>query len=248
MSETPVRIVDIAGAKARILELAHPNPAAPDALILVSPLVLCWAYLPTLHELSRSFRTRVVELPGCGASSKLSVPWSFEHYSDWLAAFIQHESLTRPLIIGHSNSAPIALLLAAQHPHLVSELVLCDAVGADLTFSLPRTILMRFFDALLEPGLTFRACWHLPYNMLRHTRNFLNQVRLSARFDIRLFTRQFRTPTTLAWGKRDFTMPHRCLQIYQRHIPHARTVISETGSHDWLITNAREFAQRLTHS
>ena len=42
-------------------------------------------------------------------------------------------------------------------------------------------------------------------------------------------------------------MPVRCAHLLKEHAPHAQLYISESGSHDWLITHPDEFANALAN-
>src|SRR5437762_8923634 len=100
--------------------------AGPAVVLLASPLVLASSYRSTLAHLIADFHVFVVELPGSGHALPLPQPWSMQQYADWLPGLFDALELPQPIVIGHSNSAAIALLLAADHPSRVSQLVLAD--------------------------------------------------------------------------------------------------------------------------
>ncbi|MFY0526083.1 alpha/beta fold hydrolase [Archangium gephyra] len=53
-----------------------------------------------------------------------------------------------------------------------------------------------------------------------------------------------RMPVLLAWGRRDHTMPLSCAERLRERLPHARVYVG-AGSHDWLITDSREFTRAV---
>jgi pimeloyl-ACP methyl ester carboxylesterase len=124
----------------------------------------------------------------------------------------------------------------------ITRLVLADAVGADMAFSLRRVIIARGLDALLEPELTLTGWSHVLFNAVFHLPNFINQVRLSARIDVTACARNIRIPTLLAWGGRDHTMPLRCARLFESILPSLRRYVSPQGSHDWIVDRPAEFA------
>jgi pimeloyl-ACP methyl ester carboxylesterase len=149
------------------------------------------------------------------------------------------------ILIGHSNSGGVALSLAATHPNRIAGLVLVDAIGADQLHSVTRVVLARGLDGLLELKLTISALHHVALNLLRHTRTFLHQVKVAARADLTGSAARVAVPTLVAWGRWDFTMPLRCARLMHAQIPHSALYVSATGSHEWLVTNSREFAHAL---
>lgn len=76
------------------------------------------------------------DLRGRGDSDKPEEGYSVPIHADDLLALIDTLGLERPIIIGHSLGALIALYFAAHHPDKLSKLVLIDA-GAPLPWSRP---------------------------------------------------------------------------------------------------------------
>lgn len=101
-----------------------------------------WA--PLAARLSATHRVHLVQLAGFAGE-----PWAHgdgpfvQPEVDELARYIREAGLDRPAVIGHSMGALSGLLLAQQHPELVSKLMSVD--------SLP------FFSALFGPGVTAEA-------------------------------------------------------------------------------------------
>jgi pimeloyl-ACP methyl ester carboxylesterase len=237
------RDVDIDGERGYVTEMGG---RGPTIVLLPSMLVLGRSYARLTRILCRRFRVTVVEMPGCGHGSVLSEPWSFERYAQWLAKLLeQTPGLDRPTVIGHSNSGPVALIVAATKPEVIGKLVIVDGVGAERSNSLLRVLAGRAFDALLELRLTFWGFHHILFNTLRHWRNFWNQVWLAVRYDVTGYASRVKAPTLVAWGRRDHTVPVRGRDALARVVPGAATYTSATGSHDWLITNAEECAEAL---
>jgi pimeloyl-ACP methyl ester carboxylesterase len=237
----PTRVLQIAGYRTFLREAG----VGPPLLLLPSMLVLSRSYRPIIRELANSFHVLCPEFPGIGHGQTIEQPWSFEEYADFLVSFLDSMNLDRASIIGHSNSGPLAIIFAAEHPQRVSQLILADSIGADQLFSLPRVFVGRAIDAALEFTLSIAGFHHILYNLFAHPRNFFNQVGLSAETDIIAPARRVTSPTLIAWGARDNTMPLRCGVLLHQTIAGSDVKISPTGSHDWLITNPVEFAAAL---
>jgi pimeloyl-ACP methyl ester carboxylesterase len=102
----------------------------------------------------------------------------------------------------------------------------------------------RLVDACFEWGLNLRAWWHILYNALRHPRSFFHQVKVGCRAALLRWAPQVRIPVLLAWGKRDHTMPLPCAERLRERMPRALVYVG-AGSHDWLITDSREFTRAV---
>lgn len=232
------RFVQVRGLRARVTEVGQ----GPRLLLLPSMLVLADSYEWLLRRLALRHRVTLIEMPGCGRGARLERPWGFGQYADWLAAYLT-EAEAGPLpMVGHSNSGAVAMILAARRPQLVSRLVLADPVGLDMRLSLPAVLAGRAVDALRELPLSVWGFGQPLYNLVRHTRNCLNQIALAAWSDLCDVAREIRVPALLAWGAADRTVPLSCLRLARRLIPHAQVHVARAGSHDWLITHARVFA------
>lgn len=235
------QFVDVDGRRVAYVQTG--DPGGEPAVLVASMLVVVGSYNRTTDELAkRGFRVTTVELPGSGWSSHVDRPWSFERYADFVPALLDALRVDVPTLIGHSNSAAVALLTAARHPRRVSRLVLGDSVGADPRATVPRLVLGRLLDGLIEAKLSFQGWHHVAGNALRHPRNLLNQIRLSARTDLRPDASRVDVPVLLAWGRRDWTTLPRSLHELQRVLPNASTYVSPTGSHDWMVDHPEEFA------
>ncbi|NMO21675.1 alpha/beta hydrolase [Pyxidicoccus fallax] len=235
-----VHRVEVAGATAH----CHVAGEGPDLVLLASPLVRARTYRPLLWRLARHFRVTVVELPGSGRASPVRRPWAVPEYAAWTAELVPRLAPTRPWLLGHSDSGAIALLVAAWCPERVRGLVLADTVGARRKRSVPRVVLARFLDGLLEPGLDVRAGWHLLSNVLKHTRSFFHRVRESSRVDVLTFASWVSVPTLVAWGRHDHAMPPDCARRLASRLPRAKLYLGP-GSHDALITRPRSFARAV---
>jgi pimeloyl-ACP methyl ester carboxylesterase len=146
-------------------------------------------------------------------------------------------------LVGHSNSAGIALVAGATLPAgRLRRLVLADAVGAVESPSYFRVLVGRAVDGLLEPGLSLTGWHHLVYNAIRHRRNFFGQIKASVEQDLRAYAPRVGVPTLVAWGARDHTMPPRCADVLANLLPRPYRYLCRTGSHDWIITHPVEFA------
>ncbi|MGK4004035.1 alpha/beta fold hydrolase [Sorangium sp. So ce1036] len=232
--------VEVEGARAHMLEAG----AGAPIVLLASPLVCTRTYLPLVHLLARQARVIAVDLPGAGRSSRLAAPWTFERYGRWTRRFLDRLTLDSITLVGHSNSGAIALLAAAGAPGPIARLVLADTVGARRARSVPRVLLARGLDALLEPLLSLRAAPHFLGNLLRHPAAMLAHIRAGSLTQVLDRAPEVEVPTLLAWGRHDRTMPLDGAERLRRALPSAAVVVGP-GRHDWMLTHRAAFARAL---
>jgi len=93
-------------------------------------------YQAVADDLARDHQVYAYDLRGRGDSAKPEQGYSVPIHAADLAQLIDTWELERPIVIGHSLGALIALYFAAHYPDKLSKLVLVDA-GAPLPWNTP---------------------------------------------------------------------------------------------------------------
>lgn len=79
--------------------------------------------------LSPTHRVLAMDLRGRGLSDKPPTGYSLRAHGEDILALLDDQGLERPVLMGHSLGAFIALAFAAQHPQRVDRLILVDGGG-----------------------------------------------------------------------------------------------------------------------
>ena len=114
------------GVRLTVRTVAGPAANAPTAILhhgLASSQHIWDLMLPAL---SRSFRVVTFDARGHGRSAKPSAGYGFDHTVADAMAVLRATRARRPLLIGHSWGAMVALELAARHPRALGGVVLVD--------------------------------------------------------------------------------------------------------------------------
>ena len=97
------------------------------------PVLLLHGLASTCHiwdlvapALAADFRVAALDQRGHGQSAQVDDGFDFDTVSEDAAAFIRAMGMERPVIVGHSWGADVALELAAAKPDLVSGLIFVD--------------------------------------------------------------------------------------------------------------------------
>lgn len=75
---------------------------------------------------SDKYKVVALDLPGFGSSGKNRSEWTFEKYTDDINEFIKAEKLKNVILIGHSMSGDILLLMDTKYPESVIGIVGID--------------------------------------------------------------------------------------------------------------------------
>ena len=238
MTRPPPQLIEIEGHTGCFYELGQ----GPTAVVLISPFSQVAVYWPTIRALASHFRVVTLEMPGCGCGSKLNPSWDFHRYARWAAAFLQDRGLADVTLIGHSNGAAIAAILAAADPRRLRHLVLADSVGGDGPHYYPDVLAGAAVCAAFELRFALRLIPRGLQNLRRHPRTILRQLQLGVKADLRPIAPTIRVPTLIAWGGQDCVMPIRDAAKLRQRLPRADLYVCHRGNHDWLIEIPSEFA------
>jgi pimeloyl-ACP methyl ester carboxylesterase len=88
-----------------------------------------FCFQPLADELSSTHRVISYDLRGRGDSDKPENGYSLSIHAQDLADIIDALELERPVVLGHSLGAMIALYFAANYPEKLSKLILMDGGG-----------------------------------------------------------------------------------------------------------------------
>jgi len=244
-------LIRLAGAFGRYSLYGEGAPRQAT-LLIVSPVAGLSAYERTARELAHPIHGApqccyVLELPGGESTPRLPEKWTFAQYAEWVAAWMESVGLNYArALIGHSNSGPVAMELAARWPERVGHLLLVGSIGAE-----PRRSLFHFsltYAQGVESEGTFplRAFWVLLGNLIKQTTALWHQRGLALSITVESLAKRVQSPTTLLWGRHDHAAgleaPHTLVRWLGGK---ARIVWSETGGHDWLIVQPQAFAQAV---
>ena len=96
-------------------------------MVLLHGLTGSRAYLePFAERLARTHHVVAIDLPGHGRSDALE-PFSFEAAVSLMAHAVDRVGIERPVVLGHSFGAPLAVAWAAERP--VAGVVACSPIG-----------------------------------------------------------------------------------------------------------------------
>lgn len=214
-----------------------------------------WAAV--LEELSSDFLTVAPDLPGFGDSEKPPASrfsYRVEAFSETIADLYAGLDLGPAAVVGHGLGGAIALALAAQHPELVSRLVLVDALCYESPLDIRRRIALmpviggfifkQFWGrstfrsyyrnlVLSDPGREFDGRmdeYYEVFNTPASRGSALATLRATA--DTRAVvahTARISVPTLVIWGQRDRMYPVRLGQRLAREIRGAGLQLMDTG-------------------
>ncbi len=114
------------GVRLSVRDVEGPSPGAP-ALLLHHGLASSqriWDLM--LAPLSARFRIVTYDARGHGLSEKPASGFGFDHVVEDLLAVVRATRLRRPVVVGHSWGASVALAAVARHPRSLAGAVLVD--------------------------------------------------------------------------------------------------------------------------
>jgi len=94
------------------------------ALILIHGWLGSWRYwIPTMQQLSASYRTYALDLWGFGDSGKRPSLYQFEQQVGLVRQFMESLGITKAAFVGHALGAAVSLRFAVENPNLTARLM-----------------------------------------------------------------------------------------------------------------------------
>lgn len=136
MEERPIDVRGDGGVRLTARTLTPPGRGAPGLLLLHGLASSSHIWDLMLPRLARSFRIVAYDARGHGRSGKPAVGYGFDHIVSDASSVIAATRLRRPIVVGHSWGAMVALALAAGRPRAVCGAVLVDGGVGSLARSM----------------------------------------------------------------------------------------------------------------
>ena len=157
------------------IELNYDVAGNGKAVILLNPnTVHTKLYMkPIVKLFSQNFKVYCIDRRGCGKSTR-DCELTYEESAKDIFDLIQELKLDKPVVVGFSGGASVALHLAIQYPNSISKLVLCSGSARKVN-----TRLKDFYDKLLwYPGKkNTDKFWKLIAETREITSNELNSIK-----------------------------------------------------------------------
>jgi pimeloyl-ACP methyl ester carboxylesterase len=201
------------------------------------------AYAEDISQLSTSYRVIAPKLHKFG-NTKQRV-----HI---LQKLINHLEINHVVVIGHSASGVLAVLLAYTYPQHIAGLILVDSMG--IAYGRNRQYWIRYwithvlglakrsgkrsYQALLSLASDFL------YETIRHPKASYEQAQFVTSVDVIPYLHKLTIPVLILWGKQDDLTPVADSFVFLQEAKHVELDIVN-GNHDWLKLHPRVFAEKV---
>jgi pimeloyl-ACP methyl ester carboxylesterase len=223
------------------------NPAWPAVVLLHGAGGSHLGWPPGLRRLA-NFPVVGVDLPGHGRSQP-SGHSSIKAYAAEVVALLNHQEITRAILIGHSMGGAIAQTLALNHPELVAGLVL---IGTGPRLPVSNLILeqtLTNFTAVIDFVTRYSWSPDAPAPLKQRAYDILVQTPPSVlygdfvacnAFNATDQLGQIAVPTLVIAGSIDKMAPPKFGRALAEQIPQARLHVVENGGHMMMLEQAGE--------
>lgn len=223
-----------------------------------------------LAVLEQDFCLHIIDLPGHGRSAPLTEGFNLSSVSDVLYQYARSRLAGPACWLGWSLGGMLAANIAAQHPEIVTRLVL---VSCSLRFcktgnwphAIDAAVLELFADQLRKDyRTTLSRFLALQFKGDDHAREGLRNLReqlfvygepdrqsldqglkILLQDDLRLLAGKISQPLQLIGGEYDSLTPAAALEAIASEFDQARLVIIKSAGHAPFISHAEDFQQQL---
>jgi pimeloyl-ACP methyl ester carboxylesterase len=215
----------------------------------------------------KNFRILAIDMPGHGDSSRnMDLTYDGQYLADAFSRTADALQLRRFHLVGHSLGGYVAMLYAVKNPQNLITLSFFASGGVlsptptDFQLSMaegqnPITVdSAESFDRMMN--LVFYKKPFLPWPMRSVIlRQCIEQNEFEKKVwkdlwenkqDVTELLPQIRMPVFLLWGDKDRIMDVSCVEVYQRYLPQAETVIIENCGHGLIFEKPKKAADAYT--
>lgn len=197
-------------------------------------------YRSTSAALAKHYEVLTIESPDIRRTSG----WTVNEHTTWTARRLADLGRARPIVVGHSYTGAVAVLIAARHPERVGGLVIMDSIGTG-PHSIGGAVAGMAHDSFREGDIVAERWPDTIGQFVKSPRQFLRLVRESLTLDVREEAARVKVPTLIAWGAEDRTMHPKHAAEFARAISSAGVYLSPRGGHAWPVTRPVEMAKVL---
>lgn len=197
------------------------------------------------------FNAYALDLPGFGKSDVPKNAMTVGDYAKVVAGFIKKLELKNVVVVGHSFGGRVGIKLAAQHPELISKLVLADSAGFAMEpnkkslMSGAAKIVKPLFKPKFMQGLRKKIYQSIGAEDYLATpdlqKTFVNVIGEDLTEDMKNIT----CPTLIISGENDIDTPVEFGQKMQSLIPNSKFLILSAAGHFSFIDQPEKFAEAL---
>jgi pimeloyl-ACP methyl ester carboxylesterase len=197
MSERTVRRhLQIDGLCLSYLEQGTPVQGAPSTILLHGLMGCADTFQPLLDRLDPTHHVIALDLPGAGQSERRDdLDASLLTTAELVARFTQQLGLRKPIVLGHSHGAAVAMSLAARHRSLVHSIVLLAPAHPWFDESDP---VIRFYLTLPGRLFAYSMPWFPAWIQLICLRRMAGKRSCDTVEHLRPYRDNLRTPGTMA--------------------------------------------------
>ncbi len=105
------------------------NPKQKETIVLLHGYPGSHGGLLGLANGLGNYRLIIPDLPACGLSEPLVGKHNLKNYSNWLDLFFNSLKIKRPIILGHSFGARLAMVFSVDNPERIKKIVLVTPVS-----------------------------------------------------------------------------------------------------------------------
>jgi len=188
---------------------------------------------------AKGFLVIIPDLPGFGASDKLSRPWTVNDYVKWLEDFTNELNIDTFYLLGHSFGGALAAKMAIKYPQRVQKLFLAAAAvirkkTTQKNLSAKMSKAVKIFSFL--PGYDFfrKAVYKfiIRKSDYIYTEGIMKETYLNVISDDVSFKLSFiKVPTVIIWGDKDQSTPIEDAKLVNDKIRNSKLVIIPGADH-----------------
>jgi len=187
----------------------------------------------------KGFMVIIPDLPGFGASDKLTRPWTVNDYVKWFEEFTRNLNIENFYLLGYSFGGALAAKISVKYPQRVQKLFLVAAAiirkkTAKKSFSAKTAKLIKLFYFLPYYSFFRKAVYKfiIRKSDYIYTEGIMKETYLNVvSDDVSCHLPFIRVPTVIIWGDRDQSVPIEDAHFVNEKVKNSKLIIIPGADH-----------------
>ncbi|MCP2032888.1 pimeloyl-ACP methyl ester carboxylesterase [Okibacterium sp. HSC-33S16] len=228
----------------RVTVVAESGLHSGPSFVLLHGIGMGRHYCGALTEaLGMHGRVYALDLPGFGDAPEPENPLTMAQSGDLIAELVQRKHIVRPVLVGHSMGAQVAVEAAARHPQIFESIVLISPTVNPAERRVRTQALRLVQDLWGAQARVFGI--GLMYYLKAGPRWYVKKLGSMMRHEVEKTMPNVRANTLVVRGSEDKVCPREWVETIVAAIPRSRLVEIPGSGHEVMMTHGKRVASLI---
>lgn len=209
--------------------------------------------IPIVNILKDKYRVFAIDLPGFGKSQEPKVVMNSFDYVEIVRGFMEKLNIEKSIFVGHSFGGKLSIIMGANYPKQVEEIVLIDSAGLIpkrglkyytkvYSFKTLRFIYKKLFFWVADEKKMERFYKRFGSDDYQDSSGIMRKILVTVvNENLEPLLKKIQASTLIIWGDKDIDTPLYMAKIMESEIPDCGLVVLQGAGHYSYLDDYHKF-------